>query len=306
MSVLTLDPFDREHGRDAALWTVAALVVTALHVGIAVAYLLLRPAPEGRAEAPAIDVAFMPAAAPPAPAAPEALPAEPTPPVEQSALAPPQDEPPPAQPAVTPDAVTAPTPLQPEPEKVEPQPDPPIALTTPEPPSAEEAIVAPPPPPPPKPVEAKPEPHKPVTPHERAERKPDEKHDKPEHKTARAKPAAEASKPMRMASAPNPGAESEGARMGQASWNSEVVAQIRRAAAYPSDGGGASGTVMVSVVIDRNGRLVSRRLAGSSGSPVLDRAAMAIIERAQPFPRFPAGMTQAQVSRTVPLHLRPH
>ena len=58
MSVMTVDPFEQEQARDAALWTGAALVVAALHVGLAVAYLLLRPAPEGRAEAPVIDVAF--------------------------------------------------------------------------------------------------------------------------------------------------------------------------------------------------------------------------------------------------------
>jgi len=96
-----------------------------------------------------------------------------------------------------------------------------------------------------------------------------------------------------------------GAREGQASWNAEVVAHIRRYVAYPSDGNGASGTATVNVVIDRNGRLVSRRLAGSSGSPVLDRAALSIIERAAPFPRFPPVMKQAQESRSVPLHMRP-
>jgi protein TonB len=62
---------------------------------------------------------------------------------------------------------------------------------------------------------------------------------------------------------------------------------------------------MVSVVIDRNGRLVSRRLAGSSGSPALDRAALSIIERAAPFPRFPPVMRQAQESRSVPQHIMP-
>ena len=57
MSVITIDPFERERATDAALWTLAALVVAALHVGLAVAYLLLKPAPEGRAEVPVIDVA---------------------------------------------------------------------------------------------------------------------------------------------------------------------------------------------------------------------------------------------------------
>ncbi|MGC2774885.1 MAG: TonB family protein, partial [Bradyrhizobium sp.] len=161
-----------------------------------------------------------------------------------------------------------------------------------------------PPPPPPKPLEAAPPQTKPVAVPERAERRPVEK-ERVERKPAPKPAAAPASRPSRVASAPNPGDDSVGAREGQASWNAEVVAHIRRYVAYPSDGNGASGTAIVNVVIDRNGRLVSRRLAGSSGSPVLDRAALSIIERAAPFPRFPPVMKQAQESRTVPLHMRP-
>ena len=89
-----------------------------------------------------------------------------------------------------------------------------------------------------------------------------------------------------MAVAPNPGADSEGASAGRASWESELAAHIRRYATYPANGSRDSGTVRVGVTIDRNGRLLSRRLAGSSGSSTLDSAAMTVIERAQPFPAF--------------------
>ncbi|MGJ4900855.1 TonB family protein [Bradyrhizobium sp. HKCCYLS2058] len=310
MSVLTLDPFEHEQRRERTLWTIAALVVAALHVGLAVGYLLLRPAPQGRAQAPAFDVVFTPAVvSEPAPTAQDAPQAEPTPPEEEPA----KDEP------VAREAVAEPVPPAPsepepqvmaQPEPVpdvipSPEPAPQVALA-PEPPRADDVVL--PPPPPPKPIEAKPPEPKPVPMPERVERKPVEKKEtkKAERKSAPPKPAAApAARPSRVASAPNPGEDSVGAREGQASWNAEVVAQIRRAAAYPSDGNGASGTVMLNVVIDRNGRLLSRRLAGSSGSPALDRAAMGIIERAAPFPRFPPAMAQAQVSRTVPLHLRP-
>ena len=105
--------------------------------------------------------------------------------------------------------------------------------------------------------------------------------------------------------APNPGRDSEGARAGRASYESELVAHIRRYATYSANGSSQSGTVRIGVTIDRNGRLLSRRLAGSSGSSVLDNAAMAVIARAQPYPRFPPGMNQAQVALTIPLHLRP-
>ncbi|WP_316178076.1 TonB family protein [Bradyrhizobium sp. SZCCHNRI1009] len=314
MSVLTLDPFEHEQRRERTLWTIAALVVAALHVGLAVGYLLLRPAPQGRAQAPAFDVVFTPAVvSEPAPTAQDAPASEPTsaePPKEEQV----KDEP------VAREAVAEPVPpapSEPEPQVVaqpdlepdvipSPEPAPQVALA-PEPPRADDVVL--PPPPPPKPIEAKPPEPKPVPVPERVERKPVEKKEtkeRAERKSAPPKPAAApAARPSRVASAPNPGEDSVGAREGQASWNAEVVAQIRRAAAYPSDGNGASGTVMLNVVIDRNGRLLSRRLAGSSGSPALDRAAMGIIERAAPFPRFPPAMAQAQVSRTVPLHLRP-
>ena len=305
MSVMTVDPFEREQARDAALWTGAALVVAALHVGLAVAYLLLKPAPEGRAEAPVIDVAFMPAASAPAPAAPEAPPAEPTPRVEQSDLGPPKNEPVVAREAVTePEPPKVKTELAPPPEPV----PPPVALQVPE-PAAElahpdQVAVMP---PPSKPAEPAPQ-AKPVTVPERSAHKPaaDEKAEREKHKTAPPKPAAApASKPAQLAMAPNSGADSEGARAGRASWESELAAHIRRYATYSANGSRESGTVRVGVSIDRNGRLLSRRLAGSSGSPVLDSAAMAVIERAQPYPRFPAGMSQAQIALTIPLHLRP-
>jgi protein TonB len=270
-----------------------------------VAYLLLKPAPEGRAEAPVIDVAFMPAASAPAPAAPEAPPAEPTPRVEQSDLGPPKNEP-----VVAREAVTEP---EPPPVKTEPAPQPkpvppPVALQAPE-PAAEPAhpdqvAVMP---PPSKPAEPAPQ-AKPVTVPERSAHKPaaDEKAEREKHKTAPPKPAAApGSKPAQLAMAPNSGADSEGARAGRASWESELAAHIRRYATYPANGSRESGTVRVGISIDRNGRLLSRRLAGSSGSSMLDNAAMAVIERAQPYPRFPPGMAQAQIALTIPLHLRP-
>ena len=315
MSVLTLDPFEDDERRERTLWTVAALVVAALHVGLAAGYLLLRPAVQGRAEAPAFDVVFTPAVvSDPAPVAQEAPPADPTPPVE-----PPKEEPVKEEPVAR-EAVAEPVPQpppDPEPQltaqpdpvpEVAPAPEPaPQVALAPEPPRVDDIVL--PPPPLPKPVEAKPPEQKPAPVPERVERKPVEKketQEKAEKKPAPPKPAAaQASRPSRVASAPNPGEDSVGAREGQASWNAEVVAHIRRYVAYPSDGNGASGTAIVNVVIDRNGRLVSRRLAGSSGSPALDRAALSIIERAAPFPRFPPVMKQAQETRSVPLHMRP-
>jgi protein TonB len=84
-----------------------------------------------------------------------------------------------------------------------------------------------------------------------------------------------------------------------------LAAHIRRFATYSANGSKDSGTVQLSLTIDRNGRLLSHSVSRSSGSATLDHAALAVIERAQPFPRFPASMPQAKIAVPVPLHLRP-
>src|SRR5262249_7346716 len=151
---------------------------------------------------------------------------------------------------------------------------PPVALQAPE-PTAEpvqpdQVTVAP---PPPKPAEQTPETRKPVAVPERATHKPvsnEKAETEKKHKTAPPKQAvAQENRRAQVAMAPNPGTDSEGARAGRASWESQVAARIRSNASYPS-GSRDSGIVRVGVTIDRNGRLVSRRLAGSSGSSVLD------------------------------------
>src|SRR5690349_14591527 len=277
------------------MWVSAALLVCALHIGLAATYLLLKPEPESRAEAPVIDVAFVPATMP-APAVPETQQAVDQPPT------PDQPEPPPTKEEVQP----APEPPPPQVEALaQPEPPPPLALTVPELPAETKApdAVAVLPPPEAKPAEIAPPP-KPTESPAPAARKP-VREEKAEKHPAPPKPAAApSSRPARVAMAPNPGAESEGAREGRASWLSELVAHIRRFATYNSQSN-ESGSVSISITIDRNGRLKSRHLVSSSGSATLDRVAMDLLDRAQPFPPFPPSMPEAQIVRTVPLHLRP-
>jgi protein TonB len=307
VTVTTVDPYEPEHGREFMLWTAAALVVCAIHVGLAAAYLLLKPESEARAEAPVIDVAFMPETQTPAPA---------VPPTQQSVDQPPSPDQPSADPptdvpissqAVVPEREPPPakseTMVQPEP-----APPPAVALAMPElpaePKSPDQVAVLP--PPAEKPAEVAPPPEKPLTsPPERSTRKPE----KVEKETRKPPPpkavASPGAKPARLASAPNPGQQSEGAETGRASWLSEFIAHMRSYNTYSASGSKESGTVRIGVTIDRNGRLLSHRVVGSSGSPTLDRAALDIVQRAQPFPRFPASMSQAQMVEVIPLHLHP-
>ncbi len=81
-----------------------------------------------------------------------------------------------------------------------------------------------------------------------------------------------------------------------------VAAHLQRFKRAPK--GGGTGTAMVSFTLDRSGRVTSQSISRSSGSPVLDEAALAMISRANPMPRFPAAMPQESVSFTVPIRYR--
>lgn len=104
--------------------------------------------------------------------------------------------------------------------------------------------------------------------------------------------------------APRPTAPSVGgaeSRAAMASWRNLVVARLQSVKRYPS-GESGQGTATVSFSVDRNGRVLSRHLARSSGISALDREVMEMIMRAQPFPSFPPAMTQASVHLAVPVH----
>jgi TonB family protein len=52
---------------------------------------------------------------------------------------------------------------------------------------------------------------------------------------------------------------------------------------------------------DRKGNLLSSRIATSSGSPILDAEAVALVKRAAPFPPPPAEIADADLSFVVPI-----
>jgi len=65
---------------------------------------------------------------------------------------------------------------------------------------------------------------------------------------------------------------------------------------------GVSGTATVAFSVDRSGRVMGARLAGSSGSPALDQEAVATVQRANPLPAPPADVPGSHFSFTIPLH----
>lgn len=64
------------------------------------------------------------------------------------------------------------------------------------------------------------------------------------------------------------------------------------------------GTAYIQFTVSRNGHLTARGLSRSSGSAVLDRAALELLQRAQPLPAFLPDMRESSKSFSVPIRYR--
>lgn len=87
------------------------------------------------------------------------------------------------------------------------------------------------------------------------------------------------------------------------SWQVTLLKHLQSYKRYPrsAQARGEQGVVLLHFRIDRNGRVLARHILRSSGSAVLDDEVIAMIERAQPLPAFPASMTQNELDLTVPI-----
>lgn len=83
----------------------------------------------------------------------------------------------------------------------------------------------------------------------------------------------------------------------------KVAARLRRASRSISSSarGKARGDVRVSFTVTASGGLAGLRIASSSGSPELDKAALAIVRRAAPFPPIPPEAGRSSWAFTLPL-----
>lgn len=83
----------------------------------------------------------------------------------------------------------------------------------------------------------------------------------------------------------------------------KVVSKLRRSLRYPSAAKSKRlrGEVRVAFTVTGSGGVTGIRIVRSSGHDVLDRAAIATVQRAAPFPRIPAGAGRKQWAFTVPL-----
>lgn len=86
-------------------------------------------------------------------------------------------------------------------------------------------------------------------------------------------------------------------------WVTQLLAHLNRYKQYPSPARTRreEGVVMLSFTMDREGHVLERNIAKSSGSPTLDAEATAMLQRAEPLPAFPPNMVGATRSFNVPI-----
>lgn len=102
---------------------------------------------------------------------------------------------------------------------------------------------------------------------------------------------------------PPPAASPAGTGEGRDSFLGRLLAQLNRFKQYPANArkAGIEGVVMLHFVMDANGKVISYEIARSSGRPILDSEALALIQRAQPLPALPADFPTRTLDAIVPI-----
>lgn len=86
-------------------------------------------------------------------------------------------------------------------------------------------------------------------------------------------------------------------------WQGRLVAQLQRAKRYPdaARAAGEEGVAAITFTMDRTGRVLTVKVARSSGSAALDEEAMALVRRAEPLAAPPPEFAGATITLTVPI-----
>ena len=126
-------------------------------------------------------------------------------------------------------------------------------------------------------------------------RKPPEK-----KQVARAAPATTAPQSAPRIAERQASLSSVGSNASLPDWRARIVAHLQRNKRFPA-GVQSAGTASVRFTIDRNGRVLSSGLLGSSGVSTLDAEAVAMIGRSNPFPPAPTDIRGGPFSFSVPV-----
>ncbi len=119
-----------------------------------------------------------------------------------------------------------------------------------------------------------------------------------------APPRVEA-QPAPSAAPPSPGRAPNLERV-QASWQKRLIDHLNRHKRYPEAARDrrTQGTVIVAFKLDRTGQVVASHVTASSGSPVLDDEAMAVLKRASPLPAPPDQILGPMLDMVLPIQFR--
>lgn len=132
-------------------------------------------------------------------------------------------------------------------------------------------------------------------------------HADPAEPVAEAPPAnATPATPAHEAATPAPAPERPlGARgrRAQSQYLRELMAWLARHRLYPAEAKKheLEGVVQVRFAIDRDGRLLSAEVHRSAGAELLDQAALDVLRRADPMPKFPKALERNRLSVTLPI-----
>ena len=114
------------------------------------------------------------------------------------------------------------------------------------------------------------------------------------------------SAPMQMAAipaAPTQGQLNPNNSTAIPTWKTQIVALLERNKRYPPAARSRHehGIAQVSFSLDRQGRVLDSRIVRSAGAALLDEEAVALLNRAQPFPPPPPELAGERINLTVPI-----
>lgn len=236
----------------------------------------LAPAPAPEAPRASAPLAVLPEA--PLPDTPLPAPAEPPPVEPEEPVVPPEPEPeevvepavPEAEPAV-------------EPEEVEPEPTTALARSMRPAPRPESVVRAP---TPPQSVEPDPAP-------QAAEVRAEQRAAGPR------RPAHQGGTGQAAVATASPGQQANLVRV----WGAQIQGRLQRALVYPRQAQmrGIAGQTVVELTVRADGRILGRRVVGSSESEMLDQAALSTVDRASGIPPAPSGLPGSSFTFQLPV-----
>jgi TonB family protein len=88
------------------------------------------------------------------------------------------------------------------------------------------------------------------------------------------------------------------------SWQKELLAHLNRFKRYPNDRSQRSAEVVITMSLDRTGRVLVAEVGTSSGDSAFDKAAVTMVERASPVPVPPPAVADEGLTFSLPIVFR--